>query len=160
MQDALVRPMKKSLSAFLLTSTFAATGCASWFMNGGKLVKDDYKPSVKTSYTVTSCKTIADGKPLNGPAGIVFKLVEDEAGRGLFEQSADGSGAVITNAWSDEKGDHYFGWVQSSGWEYVIPTDSAQTPVRVIYTGVKLRKEGEVTKPISEPVAICEMSST
>jgi hypothetical protein len=134
-----------------------ASGCASWFMNGGKLVEDDYQPTVKAEYTVPGCKSLADGSAIAGPADTTYKLVQDGDGLGMFEQSADGTGAVINNHWKDDKGDHFFGWVQSSGWEYIVPSDADKPATRVVYTGLETREDGNVTKPTSAPVATCEM---
>jgi hypothetical protein len=133
-----------------------ASGCASWFMNGGKLVDPGYAPAVKASYTAPAC-TMADGSSAAGPANIRFQLVQEGSGTGIFERSQDGSGAVITNQWADGDGDHYFGWVQSNGWEYVIPRDASKQPVRRVYTGLQTRTEGGATKPASPVSGTCPL---
>lgn len=140
----------------LISMCVLTNGCASMFMNGGKLVDPGYAAPVVAAYTVQTC-AMADGSTLPGPAGIQFQLVQDASGVGIFERSADGSGAVITNHWGDANADHYFGWVQSSGWEYVIPRTTAYQPVRIVYVGVSLAKEGEVTRPASAPAGTCPM---
>jgi hypothetical protein len=144
------------IAAIVLAGAFV-TGCASWFMNGGKLVDEDYAPEVKAAYRIVGCRVLADGSAIPGPTGTVFMLVSDTDGAGLFERSDDGTGAVINNRWSDEKGDHYFGWVQSNGWEYVIPADPSAKPVRIVYSGLATTQEGTITKPASAPVATCEL---
>ena len=83
--------------------------------------------------------------------------MKDEISTGIFERGADGTGAVIINSWSDDKADHYFGWVQSSGWEYVIPKDPAGQPARLVYVGLKTTQEGNVTKPTSPLAATCPL---
>jgi hypothetical protein len=125
-------------------------------MNGGKLVDKGYAPTAKASWSVPTC-SLTTGGAVNGPAGIRFLLVQDGPDEGIFERSMDGSGSLITNKWSDEAADHYFGWVQSTGWEYVIPKDPARHPMRLVYTGLRTTKEGQVTKPASPVVATCAM---
>src|SRR5215469_4405873 len=96
------------------------------------------------------------GASASGPADTVFELVQDGSGAGVFERSSNGSGAVITNHWSDDKADHYFGWVQSQGWEYVFPKDASQ-PSRVVYVGLTTAHEGDVTRPSSPASATCAL---
>jgi hypothetical protein len=139
-------------------SLFSAACAASWFVNGGKLVDKSYAPTVKSSYMVTTCM-MSGGAEVNGPAGVVFQLVQEGAEVGIFERAADGSGAVITNRWSDEKADHYFGWVQSQGWEYVIPKDPAVEPTRLVYVGLQTEDMGPFTKPTSPASATCPMET-
>ena len=76
---------------------------------------------------------------------------------GLFERSADGSGSVLTNKWTDDKGDHYFGWVKKTGWEYVFPKDATAQPMRLVYVQLTIDKQGEVTKPSSPVGATCPL---
>jgi hypothetical protein len=147
----------RQTSAILAASGIIAIGCASWFMNGGKLVESDYAPKVKASYRVPTCTNLADGSSIAGPADITFLLVEDAGGPGVFERSPDGTGAVITNRWSEADGEHYFGWVQANGWEYIVPSDPSRKPTRVVYTSIETKQEGTVTKPTSAPAAKCDM---
>jgi hypothetical protein len=128
-------------------------------MNGGKLVDKGYAPTVKASYSVPTCKMV-DGSSVNGPADIVFQVVQDATDTGVFERAKDGSGSVITNRWSDDKGDHYFGWVKSTGWEYVIPKDPAGQPVRLVYVNLQTAKVGTATKPTTPLSATCPMVAT
>jgi hypothetical protein len=132
-----------------------SSGCASMFMNGGKLVDAHYKPAVKASYRAETCTT-KEGTSVPGPP-VTFQLVQEGPITGIFERSPDGSGAVITNHWSDDKGDHYFGWVQSTGWEYVMPKDPAAPATRLVYVGLQRSEEGGVTKPTSAVGATCAL---
>jgi hypothetical protein len=140
----------------LIAVTALLGGCASMFMNGGKLVENDYAPPVKASFVVPKCH-MTDGTPIDGPSNIVFQLVQEPTQLAIFERSADGTGAVITNTWSDGKGDHYFGWVQAQGWEYVIPRDPSVQPVRFVYANLQVGEVGTVTKPLTPVSAICPM---
>jgi len=142
--------------AVVVSACLLSTACASWFMNGGKLVDSSYSPTVKASYTIDTCN-MADGTTHPGPPGVVFQLVQDDQGTGIFEKGSNAKGAVITNTWSDDKADHYFGWVKSSGWEYVIPKDPAGRAARVVYVGLQTTKDGNATKPTSAPAANCPL---
>jgi hypothetical protein len=140
-------------SFFAMVVVVGLSGCASMFMNGGKLVDAGEGPTaVKRSYSAPSCK-MTDGSSVAGPSGVTFQLVDG----GIFERSADGSGAVITNHWSDGAADHYFGWVQSSGWEYVIPQDPNAQANRLVYVGLSTKAEGDVTKPATAVSATCPL---
>lgn len=144
--------MHRALSIVILG---LASGCASMFMHGGKLVDSGYKPTVQAKYTLQACKD-NNGGDLKGPDA-KYLVVDDGESKGLFEKSPDGTGAVITNHWSASDGDHYFGWVQSSGWEYIIPKSPEANGTRVIYVGLETQKDGEITKPTSKPVGRCDL---
>jgi hypothetical protein len=147
----------RARSIAVVASLVVTAGCASWFMNGGKLVDKGYAPTVKAAYKAPTCKNLVDGSNIAGP-DVVYQLVQDEQGTGIFERSPDGTGAVITNHWTDDKGDHYFGWVQNNGWEYVIPPEPAgKTAMRIAYSSLQTKAEGTITKPTSPPMATCEM---
>ena len=137
-----------------LLCALGTSGCASMFMHGGKLVDPGYNGAVKTSFRAPTCNV--NGSAVNGP-DVVFEVVQDASGPALFERSPNGSGAVITNYWSDDKADHYFGWVLSNGWEYVISKDPAVPSTRLVYTGVQLSEVGGVTKPTSSAAGSCPL---
>ena len=59
--------------------------------------------------------------------------------------------------WSDEVGDHYFGWVQRSGWEYVFPRNPAQQPMRVVYVGLQVAQVGASSRPATPVSALCPL---
>jgi hypothetical protein len=138
-------------------SMLALSGCASMFMNGGKLVDKGYAPMVKSSWVAPSCTLSAGGATVAGPAGVKFQLAQEGMVPGLFERSPDGSGSMITNGWSDEVGDHYFGWVQRSGWEYVFPRNPAQQPMRVVYVGLQVAQVGASSRPATPVSALCPL---
>ena len=103
---------------------FLATGCASWFMNGGALVDEDYYPNVIVKYD-------AEGTV---PAGVNYLLVRTEEGEAIFERSLNGSGALFLNHWEDEDGDHFAGWVSKRhGYEFVVPKDRTQPAKKFVY---------------------------
>jgi hypothetical protein len=140
-------------SLFAVAAVVGLSGCASMFMNGGNLVDAGEGPTaVKRSYKAPQC-AMTDGSSVAGPADVTFQLVD----AGIFERSSDGSGAVITNHWADAAGDHYFGWVKSSGWEYVIPQDPNAPANRLVYVGLDTKTEGSVTKPATPVSATCPL---
>ena len=59
----------------------------------------------------------------------------------------------------DCKGEHYFAWVQSNGWEYVLPTTGGG--VRNVYAAVdKTTAEDGSTRPTSAVYATCALVSS
>lgn len=146
---------KRPFIALLVCSlaTVASMGCASMFLNGGKLADHDYAKGRTDGYKVVKCTLLSNNSAINSPNTTYF-LVDG----GLFERSPDGSGTLIQNRWQEADGDHYFAWVQSSGWEYVIPKSGA--PTRIVYTGLATGPGPQgTTKPTSSPSARCEMAA-
>jgi len=126
------RPKEKIMQVHRLTTIgmlamalFAAAGCASMFMKGGALAPAGYQPQkVVVAYT-------ADGAV---PANVNYQLVLTEKGEAMFERSPDGSGALFETRWTDEKGDHFAGWVATShAYEFVVPKDRAKPAKRYVY---------------------------
>jgi hypothetical protein len=144
------------VSVVLASAGLLLGGCASMFMNGGKLVDDPSSLAVKASFVAPNC-TASDGSPISGPSDIMFQLVQDGPQLAIFERSRDGSGAVITNTWADAQSDHYFGWVQRQGWEYVIPRVPGVQPMRLVYVNLSTINVGTVTKPMSAVSATCPL---
>jgi hypothetical protein len=119
--------MKRVLSGWapLLIALMVAFGCASMFMKGGTLAPAGYQPQ-KILITYRAEGTV--------PPGISYFLVLTEKGEALFERNADGSGALFETRWSDDKGDHFAGWVATShGYEFVIPRDRRLSAKRYVY---------------------------
>jgi hypothetical protein len=144
------------VKAIVVSICALCSGCASMFMNGGKLVKGTYAPPIKASFQIPSC-TLQNGTPIAPPPSLRIDVVQEGAGLGLFEHVPGGAGAVFTNQWSDAKGDHYFAWVKSSGWEYVIAKDPAGQSMRLVYVNLETHEEGGVTKPVSPLSATCPL---
>jgi hypothetical protein len=138
----------------LATLTFAVvtmTGCASMFLNGAKIADKDYAKGATDGFKIAKCTNISNNESIQAP-NATYHFVQG----GLFERSSDGTGAVINNKWSEDDGEHYFAWVQSSGWEYIVP--KAGAPTRVVYTGLTTGPGPQgATKPTSSPTARCEM---
>ena len=132
------------------------TGCASMFLNGGRFADGSEKGRVIAKYKVESCVG-TDGSPMQAPDAEYWLLKEPSGALALAEMDARGEGTVITNTWASADGDHFFTWVMSSGWEFVIPRDLNQAGTRIVYVGVANTKSGEVTKPTSAPSAKCAM---
>lgn len=91
------------------------------------------------------------GRPFPTPAGIRYFLMNGPAGDELFEQSSDGSGAIVTNRWNDIDGAHFYTWVQSNGWEYIV-SGPGQPARRLIYTSGT-----ENERPRGAPMAECTL---
>jgi hypothetical protein len=100
-------------------------GCASMFMKGGSLAPAGYEPQkVLVSYR-------AEGAV---PQGAEYLLVMTDKGESMFERSPDGSGALFETRWSDDKGDHFAGWVATShAYEYIVPKDRRRQAKRYVY---------------------------
>jgi hypothetical protein len=138
----------------LLAAAIGAAGCASMFLHGGHFADGTEKNRVIVKYGVESCVDLSDNSPLQGPTTEYWLLTEPN-GRSLAEMDQKGEGTVITNAWADGDGDHFFAWVQATGWEYVVPRDKSQPASRLAYVNVKKAKTGNVTKPAGAPSAKC-----
>lgn len=126
--------MRVSLVLTFALLCLAASGCASAFLHGARLAGRDTPTSgALAAWDVPAC-TGVDGRPFSPPSGIRYFLLQGANGTELFEQSADGSGAIIDNQWSGADGTHYYTWVTSSGWEFVIP-GAGQPGTRYVYAG-------------------------
>ena len=103
-------------------------GCASMFMQGGSLVDAGYKPpQVLVSYR-------AEGTV---PPNTEYLLIKTEKGEAIYERNmTDGSGALFETTWTDDKGDHFAGWVSmvETAYEVVVPKDRKQPAKRYVYT--------------------------
>ena len=146
--------MKKVLSRslLLLTMLMVMIGCASMFMKGGSLAPAGYQPQkVMVTYR-------AEGSV---PPGVTYLLVRTEKGEAMFERSADGSGSLFETSWTDDKGDHFAGWVATShGYEYVVPKDRKQPAKRYVYPKgfYTLQNVGDQERPV--PVVAVDPVST
>jgi hypothetical protein len=112
---------------FALSVVFSV-GCASMFMKGGSLVDAGFQPpQVLVSYR---CECTA-------PPNTEYLLIKTDKGEAIYERNmADGSGALFETKWTDEKGDHFAGWVAmvSTAYEVVVPKDRKQPAKRYVYT--------------------------
>lgn len=130
-------------------------GCASWYLNGAKLADRDYAAGQKGGFKIDACFSLADHASVPGPTA-TYHFVTDEGKGGLFERATDGSGSLIQNRWTEPDGDHYFTWVQRSGWEYVFPKNAA--PARLVYSGVEVMTAPDGSKrPGTSPSFKCDL---
>lgn len=141
---------RRKVLMVVLAVAFVA-GCASMFMKGGSLAPAGYQPQ-KVLVTYTAEGTV--------PPGISYLLVQTEKGEALFERSADGSGALFETKWTDDKGDHFAGWVATShAYEFVVPKDRKKVAKRYVYPAgfYTLQTVGEQERPVPvtavDPVA-------
>lgn len=134
------------------------SGCASMFLNGGHFADGSERNRVVAKYKIDACRNTSDGSPIQGPADAEYWLLREQSGGvALAEMDPKGEGTVITNTWAAGDGDHFFTWVMSSGWEYVVPRDSSKPATRLVYVGVTKQVDGGATKPTSAPSATCTM---
>ena len=147
---------------YVLVLMGCGTGCASMFVHGGRLTNGKEQSQVVAKYAIKGCVNTADGSAMQGPTA-EYWLVDEPASvhksRGLAVAEIDraGNGTVITNAWMEPDGRHYFAWVGSNGWEYVIPTDTKKPGTRLVYVNVTTgdTPDRKTTKPTSAPSAKC-----
>lgn len=133
------------------------SGCASMFLHGAKLADHDYAPGQTGGYRVVGCAQIADATPVPPPT-TTYHFITDAGGTELFERSPDGSGSLIDNKWQADDGEHYFVWVKSTGWEFVVHKDGP--PTRLVYVNVsELAGTDHVTRPTTKPQVSCEMAA-
>lgn len=148
--------MRKLLPMLLVLAP--AVGCASWYLNGAKMADRDYSGGPSKGMKAPVCTLLADKSQIAG-SDATYHFVSGGEDNGLFERSPDGTGALIQNRWSAEDGEHYFTWVQSTGWEYVFP--KASQPQRIVYVGVTTKPgPNGTTQPASAPSAICPLILT
>jgi hypothetical protein len=128
----------KSSSLVLVVGVWCAlmaSGCASAFLHGARMARRDTPTSgAVASWEVTAC-TETNGHPIAMQGTLRYYLLQGEDGLELFEQDASGGGAIITNQWQDTDGTHFYTWVTSNGWEYVIPAPGQPATRRVYASG-------------------------
>jgi hypothetical protein len=148
----MVRGKKGLVVFFSALALVIATGCASMFMKGGSLAPAGYQPQkVLITYK-------ADGAV---PQGATYLLIMNEKGEAMFERGADGSGALFETKWSDDKGDHFAGWVATShAYEFVVPKDRKKPAKRYVYPAgfYTLQSVGGIERPV--PVAAVDPVAT
>jgi len=117
--------VSKAAAGLAVLALVLSAACASMFMKGGSLVMVGYQPQeVLVTYR-------AEGTV---PPGATYLLVRTEKGEAMFERSVDGSGALFETRWTDDKGDHFAGWVATShAYEFVVPKDRMQAAKRYVY---------------------------
>lgn len=137
---------------------FVLGGCASMFLNGAEMADHDYAGESRANYRVNACKA-SDGSAAQSPEA-TYHLIPKDGKLALFERSPDGSGVLITNQWAGPDGTHYFTWVQSSGWEYIV-NESSPNAKRIAYANFQSAKSPDgSTRPTSPPVASCELTKS
>ncbi|MCK5310635.1 MAG: hypothetical protein KAJ62_00900 [Desulfobacteraceae bacterium] len=131
---------------------FLLSGCASSFIKGGAMVPRGYEiQKIVVSYRAVGIV----------PERTDYLLIETDNGEAMFEKSEDGSGVLFLTRWSDDKGDHFAGWVATShGYEFVIPKDRTKEGQKYFYMkGTFLVKDIDGLRrpvpnnPDTEPVA-------
>jgi hypothetical protein len=153
--------MKRWLCAARLLPLLAlgTGGCAAWFMNGA-----EPQPSAPKNYrarlSIGPCRASKTGETIDPPKTDYYLSV-DERGPVLYEIEASGAGAAFRNAWADEFGQHFFGWVTSShAWEFRFPRDASQKPERLVFVKgtYTVVIQGGSYRPVGEPYATCPLN--
>jgi hypothetical protein len=120
--------MALSLQGIFLLTMILTSGCAKMLnpmMMGGTLVHPEYKPpKILVSYR-------ADGEL---SPDIKYYLVETEKGEAIFEEVKNGTSALFTTHWRDDRGDHFTSWVAGGpGYEFIVPIDRSKPAHRYLY---------------------------
>ena len=152
--------MKTATVVVLAVLCACGAGCANWFLNGATMHSAGVPQNATARFTVPSC-TMSNGTPIAGPAGQSYYLAQEARGPVLYELDANGSGAAITNHWSDERGVHFFTWVSgNAGWVFTFPHSRDQLPTRWVFEagtyGTTVMPNG-ATSPTGQPTASCQM---
>ncbi len=151
-------------TAWLLVIALIAvstSGCASWFLNGARMHEGGAPATTTARFAVPSCRMIADGSSMAGPAGQYYYLSQEATGPVLYELGGNGEGAAITNYWSDDRGVHFFTWVaRSHGWVYTFPHTREQMPTRWVFPAGSyqiIQASNGASMPDGQPQMACEM---
>jgi hypothetical protein len=110
--------------------------------------------------SIGRCRASKTGETLDPPKADYYLSV-DERGPVLYEIEASGAGAAFRNAWADEFGQHFFGWVTSShAWEFRFPRDASQKPERLVFVKgtYTVVTQGGSYRPVGEPSATCPLN--
>ncbi len=127
-------------------------GCASAFLHGARMVgRGAAPPAALGTWRIERCVD-TNQSPVMGPDA-TYVLTQGASGLELFERSADGSGAMIENQWSEADGTHFYTWVMSNGWEFIIP-GPGQPGVRRVYAGTGTTD----ARPNGTWTAICDLT--
>ena len=150
--------MKRVTVLFIFAAALVAAGCASWYLRGAEMA-DRAPANATATFTVPACANAA-GQVLQAPS-TTYYLADEGRGPVLYEMEANGSGARITNTWTDAQGRHFFVWVgNGAGWQYYFPNDTTQTPIRFVFdpgTYSGDRSTPGISRPVGTPSATCVM---
>ena len=138
-------------------------GCGSPFVaHGVTKVGSDFSPPAKATWSTPNCQ-VEKAKRITDVMS--YTLIDYNGAPGLLWRARDGGGDayVVTNRWTDEKGDHYFRWITGSamisvsgGFDAILPKDPGAATL-VVYDKSDVTAEGGVTKPAMTPVGTCAM---
>lgn len=147
-----------------LVSVGTSFGCASMFINGGKLVKRDLAQVSVASYRLEACTSALLSAEQLKMEGVSYHLVDldNKNELFLFERGEDGTGTLFQNKWISDDGHHYYAWVNSMGvatsWELIMPEDRSMPGRRLVYLDVTYKKHSDGSfRPTSTPSAECKL---
>ncbi len=120
------------------------------------MVDETYQGKVTATFTAPRCHGV-DGTSMPGADGVLYQLVDDVSGPALLERTSDGGGALITNQWKDETGQHFFVRVLRQGWQYSFPSAPAAQPMRLVYENVDTKWVGNAKQPKTPVTATCAL---
>jgi hypothetical protein len=150
------------LAALLMLLTSSAH--ADWLRIGSEPASGRPRARPFASYRIPECRLVDDGSVIAGPTDQTYHLASGpRGGVVLYELNATDKGAMITNHWSDVRGDHFLNYINGKpAWEFVIPQDRFAQAVRLVYQpGEYSVSPGSYPHLVSgTPVATCNMVRT
>jgi len=151
---------KWNMTGAALLCAWLTSGCASWFIHGGDLVKmHEPLPGEIAKYSIDTCVDGAGATVASPP--VTYHLMNGKSGPEFFERDGNGKGVLISNRWQEPDGVHYFAWGVGMGWEYVLPAEGEG--VRKVYQHPGGRDESDGTRRpvVSGPPAVtCRLRPT
>jgi hypothetical protein len=118
--------MKKVLVILISLLIAGCTSVASTMLIGGRMVKDDYKPSkILAAYNAVG----------NLPEGTQFYLIEQRGRPAMYGKDNSGMGMIYEKHWTENGNDYFAAAFYGHGPAYIsfIPTDRSQEGGVFIY---------------------------
>jgi hypothetical protein len=112
-------------------------------------------------YSLTGCVDAAGNPTTRFGGELTYHLEHGARGLALHEFDRAGSGAMITNHWIDERGDHFFTYVPGSfGLELVLPLDRTLAGSRLVYDkgAYQPLSDGVTVRVAGTPIVICDVT--
>ena len=149
----------KSIFALVLV-LFIISGCAKTLV-GGKRNAKILPGKIIGIYKIPKCKSVPDGSVIPGFENQIFKIIETENGPILYEMSAAGGVASLTNNWQDENGMNFVFYLKGGhAYHSIIPEDKSKSAELIVYKQktYDVKKFDEILKITKgNPFAKCEM---
>lgn len=154
------------LVTLLSHSTFAclalAAGCGGSMIHGGTTVDAELPLTSQTaSYTLGSCVD-ENGAPMevsDTARAVTYHILPGQAGSELLQRNPGEDGFLISNAWDEADGRHYFWWGLGVGMEYVVPAAGNATRREYVRPGGRTEESDGTRRPVvsGPPAATCTL---